>query len=660
VQDASGNFVSDLSREDFEVLEDGAPQQIDAVFLVTGGAAPVPVNPAAPSPEALAVSTGVPRVANNRRVFIFFFDNDHILSPAALDRGRKAMSDFIQAQFRPGDVGGIVSDGKMIGNRLTSSTEELLAAAKSVKPTDQTRSRMLDFREWPRFRDDLEVLRVERDDQEALQNVMARACAEQPDTCAKVPVDAIVREKASRLARETRTSTEAVLRAADGLANGLARLPGLKVVVFFSDGFVVENNFERLQGAVGRAGRSGVRFYTIDLRGLNRQPEIFEAPVVDDPAGAPGKFDLQSDGTNSLALDTGGLAFRNYNEFEKPMEAIARDTAMYYVIGYRPKNQEFDGQYRKIAVHVKRPGVKLRARHGYAAIAQVPPAGSDGGFRKEVPQGGSAAKVLRSTGTDPQNQLAEPTGGTNLRNRPAEPSGGTNSRNQPAEPVSARVRSLIERDPSIARATPSAASTNSLAKDGWAKYEKGDVEGARDALSRAATRDARPWVFYALGQSEFALQHYDRAIAAWKTVRERVPEFEEVYFDLADAHLQRGELSDSVSVLRDAARRWPKDQQVFNALGVIYARRDALDDAVNAFKQAATLAPDDALSRFNLARAYHLRYVKSRHYIPALQRWVQNDGDRKHAMDEYTRYLEIGGPQEQSVRDALRALNEVW
>lgn len=128
----------------------------------------------------------MPRVASNRRVFIFFFDNDHILSPPALDRGRKAMSDFIQAQFLPGDVGGIVSDGKMIGSRLTSSTGELLAAAKSVTPTGQTRSRMLDFREWPRFRDDLEVVRVERNDQEALQNVMARACAEQPDTCAKV------------------------------------------------------------------------------------------------------------------------------------------------------------------------------------------------------------------------------------------------------------------------------------------------------------------------------------------------------------------------------------------------------------------------------------------------------------------------------------------
>src|SRR5574338_1398889 len=53
VQDANGNFVSDLSREDFEVLEDGAPQQVDTVFLVTGGGPSAAVNPNAPSPEAL-------------------------------------------------------------------------------------------------------------------------------------------------------------------------------------------------------------------------------------------------------------------------------------------------------------------------------------------------------------------------------------------------------------------------------------------------------------------------------------------------------------------------------------------------------------------------------------------------------------------------------
>jgi tetratricopeptide (TPR) repeat protein len=226
--------------------------------------------------------------------------------------------------------------------------------------------------------------------------------------------------------------------------------------------------------------------------------------------------------------------------------------------------------------------------------------------------------------------------------------------------VSARVQSLIARDASAARAAPTAAASSALATRGWEQYERGNVEGARDDLSRAATPDARPWVFYALGQSEFALQHYDRAIDAWRTVRERVPEFEEVYFDLADAHLQRGDLSDSVSILRDAARRWPEDPQVFNALGVIYARRDALDDAVGAFRRAVALAPGDALGHFNLARAWHLRYVKSRHYIPAMQRWVQNDGDRKNAIAEYTRYLEIGGPQAQSARDALRSLNEIW
>lgn len=665
VQDANGNFVNDLSREDFELLEDGTPQAVDTVFLVTGPATATAPN--APSADALAASTGVPRVASDRRVFIFFFDNDHIGSPAAMDRARRAMSDFLQVQFRPGDVGGIVTEGKMLGNRLTSDVGELKAAVRQVTPTGAQRSRMLEFREWPRFRDDLEALRVERNDQEALQNVMTRACAEQPDACAKMPVDTIVREKASRLARETRATSQAVLHAAEALANGLSRVPGLKVVVLFSDGFVVEDNFGRLQDAVGRAGRAGVRFYTIDLRGLNRQPDIFEAPAADDPAGAPGRFDPQTDATNSLAVDTGGLAFRNYNDFGKPLEAIARDTGTYYVIGYRPKNQDFDGQYRRIAVRVKRSGVKVRARQGYNAVPTAAPAPVPTPTPPE-PAPSNSRGTARSSG-----ESGRPATGGSAAQPPASaasesvaqalPGARPESAGQPfpvTRDAQARVHALIERDTNTARATPSGAASNALAEDGWAKYEKGDVEGARDALDRAATRDARPWVFYALGQSEFALQHYDRAIAAWKTVRERVPQFEEVYFDLADAHLQRGELSDSVAVLRDAARRWPLDAQVFNALGVIYARRDALNEAVDAFSRAVTLAPKDPLGHFNLARAYHLKFARSRHYVPTLQRWVQSDDDRKRAIAEYNRYLEIGGPQEPSARDALRVLNEIW
>jgi VWFA-related protein len=79
-------------------------------------------------------------------------------------------------------------------------------------------------------------------------------------------------------------------------------------------------------------------------------------------------MDLQEDGTNALAVDTGGLAIRNENNFGRALDLIQRDAGTYYVLGYTPANQQFDGKYRSISVSVKRPDVKVRARRGYLAI----------------------------------------------------------------------------------------------------------------------------------------------------------------------------------------------------------------------------------------------------------------------------------------------------
>jgi hypothetical protein len=58
-----------------------------------------------------------------------------------------------------------------------------------------------------------------------------------------------------------------------------------------------------------------------------------------------------------------------------------RDTSTYYVIGYQPDNPTLDGKVRKIEVKADMPGVKVRARKGYAAVA-LPPQQAIWGFTK--------------------------------------------------------------------------------------------------------------------------------------------------------------------------------------------------------------------------------------------------------------------------------------
>src|SRR4029079_10297497 len=139
---------------------------------------------------------------------------------------------------------------------------------------------------------------------------------------------------------------------------------------------------------------------------------------------------------------------------------------------------------------------------------------------------------------------------------------------------------------------PAPAAPSGPAEIGWSAYQRGDVETAAVHLADAAKDpDARPWVFYALGLSEFTLRRYKQAATAWERVLRDVPEFEPIYFSLADAYgLQRDDGA-AIKILRDAARRWPADAEVHNAIGVIQVRRGALDSAIESFQRATEIAP---------------------------------------------------------------------
>ncbi len=50
------------------------------------------------------------------------------------------------------------------------------------------------------------------------------------------------------------------------------------------------------------------------------------------------------------------------------MRRIDADRHFYYLLGYSPKNETFDGRFREIAVKVRRPGVEVHARKGYRAV----------------------------------------------------------------------------------------------------------------------------------------------------------------------------------------------------------------------------------------------------------------------------------------------------
>ena len=169
------------------------------------------------------------------------------------------------------------------------------------------------------------------------------------------------------------------------------------MVAFFSGGFFLgpdrETERHELQEIADAAARSGVVFYTIDARGLTSTAPIDDArigggfnvrgPRFSASTSTPGTrariemraVDAARDGLNSLALDTGGLAFFDRNEPEAALQRVLEDSAVYYRLGFEPRESPRDGRFHKVEVRVPgRPGLKVRAATGYFARGREPAA----------------------------------------------------------------------------------------------------------------------------------------------------------------------------------------------------------------------------------------------------------------------------------------------
>jgi len=76
---------------------------------------------------------------------------------------------------------------------------------------------------------------------------------------------------------------------------------------------------------------------------------------------------LAVDSLRVLAEQTGGFAAVESNDYSDAYDRIVRENSSYYVLGYYPPSNKRDGKFHKIEVKLKRPGLKVTARKGYAA-----------------------------------------------------------------------------------------------------------------------------------------------------------------------------------------------------------------------------------------------------------------------------------------------------
>jgi len=120
-----------------------------------------------------------------------------------------------------------------------------------------------------------------------------------------------------------------------------------------------------------------IAVYPVDARGLmgsglTAAGDYSEAPPEFSGEGnehlpsrvAPGNLDTMK----TLAERTGGKAFYGSNDLAEAMRRAVEDSRVTYTLGFYPGGAKWDGSFHSIKVRVRTPGAEVRARTGYFAL----------------------------------------------------------------------------------------------------------------------------------------------------------------------------------------------------------------------------------------------------------------------------------------------------
>ena len=381
VTDKQGKIVRDLKREDFELKEDGKPQEISYYSMGTSTRPAQRLNAEAkPKNKAVATST-VPVTTVETgpgRNMILAIDDVH-LAFSNLTYAKQALLKFVDQQMASEDRVALITTSGQLGlyQQFTSDHEALKRAINRL--TLRERNIATIASDVPRITPYQAEL-IDSRDPDALAIAVNEIMRQFPNTPRSSAVSQ-AETKARQIVAENTSITKATLSTLENIIRSLRTLPGRKSLVLVSDGFLLGGTNQGTQDEVRRitdaATRSGVIIYAIDARGLVAATAEFDASQpgfgLETPPGVrsrieSGAIEANRDGLNALSRDTGGFPVFNNNDLSLGLQKILDDTELYYLLAFEPVVSYRDGRFRKLEVRVKNhPEYKIRSSKGYFA-----------------------------------------------------------------------------------------------------------------------------------------------------------------------------------------------------------------------------------------------------------------------------------------------------
>jgi VWFA-related protein len=369
VTDRKGQIIDNLSKDDFELLEDNQPQEISffSITRAAGAGSDGGTNGSSAGRGAQLKSFREQLAEPPARTIVIFVDTMH-MPISSTEQVKQALRHFINEQLTGQDMAALVTSAGSLGiaEQLTRDRRLLRYAVERLGMGWASRPTL--FTPYLAFQ-------VERGDLDARSVARSIVAQEECTLCTSGMLDAMVEMRKRQILEEAAYQRMAAFANLKEVLGHMAGLPGQRMLALFSDGFTLldrsgASDSSDLQSAISRAVRSGVAIYSINAGGLQ--------PPWSAKASLRGVFNRLLESymsqseldarqvMDSLALNTGGQFYYNTNDLSGALARALDSNRVYYVLAYylpRPGERE---QFRRITVRLKyHPDYIVRTPKGF-------------------------------------------------------------------------------------------------------------------------------------------------------------------------------------------------------------------------------------------------------------------------------------------------------
>ncbi len=412
VRDSHGKIVPNLKKEDFQLYDNRKVQTISSFSVETpeSRAAATAASSTDAGSAANGESAGVKAAVLPQRFVSMVFDDVQLSMQDAVFV-RDSATRFFDSLAASDRVALSETSGQLTLD-FTDDHEKLTKALLGITPHPLANRSASNCPDISYYQADL----IEnKSDTQALAVATQDAlhCAFNDDPRMMGAAQSMAQGAASTTLATGDSEVQYAYSHLEAAVRRLANMPGQRVLVLVSPGFVSTTLQSAASELIDRATRANIVINTIDARGLY-VPDL-GGDIADPPrmgfsgSGVLASYRVaaqlaQEDVLVQLADGTGGKFYHNRNDVDEAMRQAGAAPAYSYVLGFSPQNLKIDGRFHTLKVSMtNKEKFEIQARHGYFAPKTV--ADPAEATKQEIQEALFSQEEIRDLSIDFQTQF---------------------------------------------------------------------------------------------------------------------------------------------------------------------------------------------------------------------------------------------------------------